>query len=121
MTDRQLSGSDKTTPHGSRRFWLISVLIIGKFLWDLLTPAHEYDSRASVYLEMAIEFGMLLGLFGMIKTRGSNPVLWIAILAGLGLFAIRLSSDSGWWTGHAQYWLIPRCDAVAYRSPCEPD
>jgi hypothetical protein len=48
-------------------------------------------------------------------------VLWIAILAGLGLFAIRLSSDSGWWTGHAQYWLIPRCDAVAYRSPCEPD
>ena len=120
MSGSDQSASDKTTPGGSRLFWLASALLIGTFLWNLLTPAHEYDSSASVYLEMAFDLGMLLGLFGMIKTRGSNPVLWIAILAGLGLFAIRFSSDSGWWTGHAQYWLIPRCHEVANRSPCEP-
>ena len=30
------------------------------------------------------------------------------VLFGLGLFAIRLSSDAAWWTGHRVYVLLPR-------------
>jgi hypothetical protein len=120
MSGLDQSDSVKKAPGGPYLFWLMSLFLIGTFLWDLSTPAHEYDSETVVIMEMLFEFGMLVGLLGMIKTRGSNPVLWIAMLAGVGLFAIRLSSDSGWWTGHAQYSLIPRCYEVANRSPCEP-
>jgi len=31
----------------------------------------------------------------------------IALVAGIGLFALRLSDD-GWWTGHLAYSLAPR-------------
>ena len=32
----------------------------------------------------------------------------IVIVAGVGLFVIRLNSDASWWTGHLVYFLSPR-------------
>src|SRR5260370_21151100 len=99
MSDEQ-STSAGDHSRNQKLFWALSILLIGSFVWKVLTPAHEFDSQAAVILEMVLDFGCVVGLLGMIKTRGSNPLLWIALLAGLGLFGIRLSSDAGWWTGH---------------------
>ena len=35
-------------------------------------------------------------------------LFWIAVMAGLGLFAIRLNGDASWWTGHLRYYVLPR-------------
>ena len=37
-------------------------------------------------------------------------LFWIALLAGLGLFAIRLNGNESWSTGHLKYKLNPRSD-----------
>lgn len=42
---------------------------------------------------------MLAGLIGL-RQATPKPLFWIALAAGIGLFALRLSSDAGWWTGH---------------------
>jgi hypothetical protein len=36
-----------------------------------------------------------------------KPLFWIAPVAGIGLFPLRLSSE-GCWTGHLVYLLPPR-------------
>ena len=87
--------------------WLLSGLLIGNFLWRRLTAAHEYPGRSAQILEMAIDAACLIGLIGV---RAKLPVwlFWIALIAGIGLFAIRLHSDASWWTGHWSYSLSPR-------------
>jgi hypothetical protein len=35
-------------------------------------------------------------------------LFWIALMAGLGLFAIRLNGNASWWTGHLRYDIGPR-------------
>lgn len=42
---------------------------------------------------------MRAGLIGL-RQAMPKPLFWIALAAGIGLFALRLSSDAGWWTGH---------------------
>ena len=56
---------------------------------------------------MTFDLGMLVGLIGL---RGSipKPLFWCALVAGVGLFAIRLTSKDAWWTGHLAYSLLPR-------------
>jgi hypothetical protein len=49
---------------------------------------------------------MLAGLIGL-KGAMPKPLFWSALVAGVGLFALRLSSD-GWWTGHLVYSFPPR-------------
>ncbi len=55
---------------------------------------------------MTLDALMLVGLIGL---RGAmpKPLFWVALVAGIGLFALRLSSD-GWWTGHFAYSFPPR-------------
>ena len=52
------------------------------------------------------DLGMFLGLFGF-RRAIPPPLFWVALVAGVGLFALRLSHD-GWWTGHLTYSLPPR-------------
>lgn len=87
--------------------WLLPALLIGNFLWRVLTPAHEYPSRAAQVLEMIIDAGLIAGLFG-IKSRMQPWLFWVTLICGLGLFAIRFTSDAAWWTGHLIYYLPPR-------------
>ena len=88
------------------RYVLVAYLI-GSFLWRLLTPAYEYPGRFSTYLDMAVDALVIVGLIGI---RASVPkvLFWLALVAGVGLFAIRLNSDASWWTGHLVYFLSPR-------------
>jgi hypothetical protein len=58
-------------------------------------------------LTMALDFLGLLGLIGL-KSSIPKPLFWIALVAGIGLFALRLNGDAGWWTGHLVYSLPPR-------------
>lgn len=102
--------TDRPTPAvAARSPWIARGLpwvLIGQFLWNLLTPAHEYPMRAEQVMTMTFDALMLGSLIGL---RGAmpKPLFWVALVAGIGLFALRLSSD-GWWTGHLVYSLAPR-------------
>jgi hypothetical protein len=87
--------------------WLLSALLIGNFLWRAFTDGHEYPMRPEQLLEIGIDTLMVVGLFG-VKSKIPAPLFWIALVAGIGLFAIRLHGDASWWTGHWNYSLSPR-------------
>ena len=87
--------------------WLLSALLIGNFLWRTLTAAHEYPMRSAQVLEMAVDALCIVGLVA-VRTRLPAGLFWLALIAGLGLFAIRFNSDASWWTGHLTYSLLPR-------------
>jgi len=42
---------------------------------------------------------MVVGLV-VLRARLAAPIFWTALVAGVGLFVIRLTSESSWWTGH---------------------
>ena len=73
----------------------------------MLTPAHESQMRSAQVMTMTVEALMLVGLFGL-RASMPKPLSWIALVAGIGLFALRLTGDEGWWTGHLVYFLPPR-------------
>ena len=98
MTDQPSRASSPVV-----RYVLVAYLI-GSFLWRVLTPAHEYGSRATVYLEVALDILVVAGLVA-IRAQLPKPLFWIALVAGLGLLALRLNGDEGWWTGHLMYSL----------------
>jgi hypothetical protein len=106
MTDPQTQSSDS-----SGRNVIISLLLpcllIGQFLWNLLTPAHEYAMRSEQVMTMTLDFLLLAGLFGLRRSMPA-PLFWITLVAGIGLFALRMTSDAAWWTGHLVYSIPPR-------------
>jgi hypothetical protein len=105
--------SDPTTaPQNQSGFnralpWLLPALLIGTFLWRTLTAAHEYPGRTATIMEMVIDAALIVGLFGL-RARMPTWLFWVALICGIGLFAIRLNSDASWWTGHLNYYLLPR-------------
>jgi len=104
MTSQQATDTTRRNP-------MIAVvlpwLLIGQFLWNLLTPAHEYPMRTEQVMTMTFDFLMVAGLFGLTASI-PKPLFWIALVAGLGLFVLRLTGDAAWWTGHLVYTLPPR-------------
>ena len=88
------------------RYSLVAYLI-GSFLWRVLTPAHEYRSRFTTYLDIAVDVLVIAGLIA-IRASVPKPLFWIALVAGVGLLAIRLNGEASWWTGHLVYTLSPR-------------
>jgi hypothetical protein len=58
-------------------------------------------------LEIAVDILVMVGLIG-IRAKVPKPLFWIALVAGVGRFLIRLNSDASWWTGHLVYTLPPR-------------
>jgi len=95
------------TTHNAVVSLLLPGLLIGHFLWNVLTPAHEYQMRSEQMLTMGLDFLGLLGLIGL-RTSIPKPLFWFALLAGIGLLALRLNGDAGWWTGHLVYSLSRR-------------
>jgi hypothetical protein len=101
-------------------FLVVAFYLICIFLWRFVAPAHEYPSRTLQVVTMAFDLLAVVGLIGLrVQTARSYPaddavrtmaaaLFWIALAAGIGLFAIRLSSDAAWWTGHRVYTLLPR-------------
>ena len=75
----------------SKRNWAIafalSCYLIAEFLWRTFTPAHEYPMRPEQALSIGLDLLALLCLIGL-RTRVPKALFWIAIVAGLALFAI---------------------------------
>ena len=95
-----------TTPDNTKRntmlFYLGSVLLIGNFLFRMLVTADEYPGRTAMYLQMAVDALLIAGLVGVRKS-GPQWLFIIALIAGIGLFGIRVHSKHSWWTGHWHY------------------
>jgi hypothetical protein len=102
MTNPSVQTSTTSTTIGVVSI-LLPCVVIGHFLWKLLTPAHEFPMRTEQVMTMVFDFGMLLSLVSLRRAIPA-PLFWVALAAGIGLFALRLSHD-GWWTGHLTYSL----------------
>jgi hypothetical protein len=79
--------------------FLVACVLIGLFTYRLTVPAHESPLITKLVLTMAFDAAMVVGLLAM-RARIAAPVFWTALVAGVGLFVIRLTSESSWWTGH---------------------
>ena len=90
MTDQQTTDNARRSPFIAV---LLPWLLIGQFLWKLLTTAHEYPMRAEQVMTMTFDLGMLVGLIAL-RSSMPKPLFWIALVAGVGLFALRLTSDA---------------------------
>jgi hypothetical protein len=102
--------TDRPAPRaaGTRRDSLLEILVpcllIAQFSWNLFATAHEYPSRTEQVMTMTFDFLLIVGLFAY-RHAMPQPLFWIALVAGIGLFGLRLLSDHGWWTGHLYYSL----------------
>lgn len=100
-----------TTPDNTKRnrifFYLVSLLLIVKFVWRMIVVADEYPMRTGQVMDMVVDAALIVAL---IIGRKSGPQLLfiVALIAGLGLFGIRMHSDASWWTGHWHYALDRR-------------
>jgi len=96
--------SAKSENRNELTFMLVALLLIGTFLWRVLVPASAYPMRSVQVLTMVFDLALIAGLVGM-KSRAPKlkGLFWVALGAGLGLFAIRLNGDASWWTGHLMY------------------
>jgi hypothetical protein len=106
MTDQQAAKPSSSNPR-QIVFFVLRCYLLATFLYRVLVPAHEYPRLTERMITMALDALCLAGLIG---TRASGPkaLFWAALVAGVGLFAIRLNGDASWATGHWSYFLLPR-------------
>lgn len=107
MTTQPTADPQPNKNYSPKMFYLISVLLIGNFLWRMIATANEYPPRSVQILEMVIDAAMVAGLIG-IRKSGPPLLFVVALIAGIGLFGIRMHSDASWWTGHWHYALDRR-------------
>ncbi|MEP6848858.1 MAG: hypothetical protein ABI999_08365 [Acidobacteriota bacterium] len=107
----------------------IAIYLIGSFLWRALIPADEVPSTELQYLTIGLDLlGLicLIGLWIQISRErpprigvGLNGLFLFALLAGLGLFVIRISGgNQSTWTGHLTFEYRPRSDV--FKNPVIP-
>lgn len=124
QTKRPLAGSERTSTSDPKTatsrdttrqgtvFSLLSIYMIGTFLWRTFVPGGEYPRRPAWLITIAIDL-LLVGILIRLKAQlsaakkpgkrssaGGTVLFWIALIAGLGVLAIRLHGDDSWWTGH---------------------
>lgn len=106
MTD-QPTQSTSTAGRNSTIGFVLACYLIASFFWNVATEAHEFPLRTEQVLTISLN---LLGVIGLFGVRAALPkgLFWCALIAGIGLFAIRLTGDAAWWTGHLFYSLPPR-------------
>lgn len=103
--------TSRSKPASWTPFRVLAALLILPFVWRLCIPGGEYASRGVVWLDMAINLGLLVGLYGARKTLAAaapaderwkvgTRLYWAAMIAGVGMLLIRISGSHGWWTGH---------------------
>ena len=111
-----LQSSSENPPAGPTRkrtvFQLLSLFMIGNFLWRAFKPGYEWPMRFEQVITIAFDLLCLASLIGLkiqisrvmpssqSTWRKGNVLFWIALVAGLGVLAIRLHGDASWWTGH---------------------
>ena len=121
------SANDGRVPRGAKMFFFISLYLIAAFLYRVLVTAHEYDSIPVVCMSIALDLAMVVSLIllKMAVSRGITTdqrsgvvsfVFVIALLAGLGLLGIRVTSNESWRTGHLRYDCCPKVESIQPRS-----
>ena len=96
----------------------LALYLILTFLWRAFSTANEYDRVGVIFITIAFDLLCLIALVavrGQIKRALSEQphsdwgrVLFVvALLAGIGLFVIRFTSDASWSTGHLHYDCCP--------------
>ena len=98
MSKRPVKESVPSEPSPIPGF-LVACVLIGLFTYRLTEPAHVAPLLTELVLTIAFDLAMVAGLVAM-RARIAKPLFWTALVAGLGFFAIRLTSESSWWTGH---------------------
>lgn len=111
MNDPKTTTSSEATGQGTV-FSLLSIYLIATFLWRIFVPGGEYPMRPAWTITIAIDL-LLVGILIRLKAKlsaatkpgkristGGTLLFWIALIAGLGVLAIRLHGDASWWTGH---------------------
>ena len=124
LQPKMSSGSKRTSMNDPQRpssrnassqqtvFWLLSVYMITTFLWRAFIPGGEWPRPPTRFITIAIDL-LCIGVLVRLKVRlsaekkpgkristGGKVLFWIALLAGLGVLAIRLHDDASWATGH---------------------
>ena len=108
MSDQQIRAASQEN-HNWIIFLLLSIYLICTFLWRALTKAHEMPLRTEQLMTIGLDVLTVAGLIGLnARLARAKPLFWIALVAGVGLFAIRLNGDGSWWSGHLFYNLCPR-------------
>jgi hypothetical protein len=99
-------------------FFCLAFYLVLIFLWRLFATANEYDSKSMVSLSIGLDILCLVGLIaarvqikralpGESLSGGAQVMFILALVAGIGLLVIRLTSDASWWTGHLHYDCCP--------------
>ena len=96
MSDQPSKASSPIVCYG------LAVYLIGSLLWRVLIPAHEYPGSTATYLGIAVDRAGDRRI-GRVRAGIPKALFWIALVAGIGLLAIRLNSTASWWTGHLMY------------------
>ena len=63
--------------------------------------------RTEQVMTIVFDIGMLGGLISL-KNSLPKPLFWTGLVAGVGLLAIRMTSNASWWTGHLMFTILPR-------------
>jgi hypothetical protein len=123
MSDPQTPTSSDVTRQQTV-FWLLSIYMIGTFLWRALVPGGEWPRPPTRFITIAIDLlsvGILIRLKAQLSAEkkpgkristAGNVLFCIALLAGLGVLAIRLHDNASWATGH---WIQEKIRPLRYR------
>lgn len=91
---------------------IVSCYLMLRFGAAVVLRGGEWPLSPSHYLQMAVDAGLLIGLFGLRSQvyasfdrydsrRGLAGLLFVlGIISGIGLLLIRFTSDAAWWTGY---------------------
>jgi hypothetical protein len=79
--------------------FLVACVLIGLFTYRLTVPAHESPLLPELVLTIVFDAAMVVGLVVM-RARIAAPLFWAALVAGVGLFVIRMTSEASMWNGH---------------------
>lgn len=101
MTDQPTTTSFLGTKQKALGF-MVACLLLADFIHRAFTVAHEYPMRAEQVMTIAFDVIGVAALIGLRK-HIVPWLFWPALIAGLALFGIRLTSDAAWWTGHLMY------------------
>ena len=101
MTKRPVKKSASADPSPVPAF-LVACVLIGLFTYRLTVPAHESPLLTELVLTIVFDATMVVGLV-VLRARLAAPIFWTALVAGVGLFVIRLTSEASMWNGHLMW------------------
>ena len=82
--------------------FLVACVLIGLFTYRLTVPAHVSPLLPELVLTLVFDAAMVVGLV-VLRARLAAPIFWTALVAGAGLFVIRLTSEASMWNGHLMW------------------